>query len=386
MGNQYHTKLLNTSRVIREIWLAKSISRIEISNKLDLNKSTVTNIVRDLINQNIVKIADEGVPGPKGGRKPVMLSMNRKFGYVLGFEFRPESYTAVAIDLSGEILFYKSERIHIYENKLTEIFFEVLARVEEENKRLGLPMLGIGLGLSGIVDPANNRIITSIPLHIENEFNFDEKITSRLNVPLFVDNDANCCAWGELAFHRDRELDHFIFVLIEFRDGEDISSEQDRFSVGLGLVLNGKVHYGQKALSGEFRSVFTPSTKKAQFAVEAEVHAGFDLNEELMEEFSKELSQNVALLANAFNMSHIFLGGDVDKIGKHFMSVLKTEIDRSWPYRHINANREILFSSHSDKAVAFGAAGMVLNRLFVDFDPEKGAESRFSLIIPDSTN
>jgi predicted transcriptional regulator len=128
------TKIVNTARILREIWLAKSISRIEIARKLKLNKSTVTNIMTDLLSRNVVLLADEGEPGPKGGRKPVNLILNKKFGFVLGVEMRPESYTAVAVDLDGEVLFYKSEQMEISSENFTDCFFEIMNRIDVEQK------------------------------------------------------------------------------------------------------------------------------------------------------------------------------------------------------------------------------------------------------------
>jgi len=378
MGNQYRTKSLNTSRILREIWLAKSISRVDISSRLGLNKSTVTNIVRELIDLGVVTLADEGNPGPKGGRKPVLLSMNRKYGYVLGLELRPESYTAVAVDLEGEILFYKSERIRINHKGFESVFFEILQRVDDEQNRLGLPLLGIGVGVSGIVNPDDNRIISSIPLEFEEEFDFQNIIASQLDVPLFVDNDANCCSWGELAFHRDSNLNHFLFVLVEFRDEDLLNEQQVRISVGLGLVINGTVHYGDGYLSGEFRSIFKEDKQQGQFAVEEENLQNLEKNDQLLDRFFTELSKNIALLANAFNLSEIFLGGDIEKYRSRIFEIMQREIGLNWPYQ-FKVSREIRFSSLGDKSVAFGAAGMVLNRLLVDFDPNKGAESRFPL-------
>lgn len=371
---------MNTSRILREIWLAKSISRVEISARLGLNKSTVSNIVRELIDQGVIVLSDEGSPGPKGGRKPVLLTMNRKYGYVLGFEFRPESYTAVAVDLEGEILFYKSERIRIKGEDFVSTFFEILSRVEEESLRLGQPLLGIGLGVSGIVNPEENRIISSILLEFVEEFDFQNEITPNLGVPLFVDNDANCCAWGELAFLREQNLNNFLFVLVEFRDDDGLDDSQDRISVGLGMVINGTVHYGDGYLSGEFRSILKEKSQKGQFAIESESLQNLEKNDLLLDRFFMELSKNIALLANAFNLSQIFLGGDIEKYHSRITEIMQKEIGMNWPYQ-FSVTREIRFSSLGDKSVAFGAAGMVLNRLLVDFDPERGTESRFPLDI-----
>jgi len=375
MGNSNKTKKLNTSRIIREIWLAKNISRIEIAKKLNLNKSTVTHIVRELLDRNMVVLAELGDPGPKGGRKPVMLTLNRKFGYVLGFELRPDGYTVVAVDLEGKILFSRSHKIPISRDSFTATFFEILDQLSEEQKTLHRSLLGIGLGVSGIVDPDRGRIMSSIPLSFQDVYDVSKEIEPSLNVPLFVENDANCCAWGELVFHRNINLNHFIFVLVEFRNARDVREGQELISVGLGLVINGKVHYGEGYYAGEFRSLLSKAPGK-QFSLTQEEIEQLDDNAAVLDRFFLELAQNIALLVNVFNLSHVFLGGDIEKYKDRISSVMETEVRENWPY-DFPVDRRILFSTLGDQAVAFGAAGMVLNRLLVDFDVEKGPETSF---------
>ena len=347
-------------------WYRNTISRVEIASRLELNKSTVTHIVNELLRNGIILQAEEGISGPKGGRKPVFLILNKKFGCVIGFEIRPQFYIAVATDLDGEILFYKSERIEISSDNFEECFLEIMSRVTEEQKRTGIPLLGIGVGVSGIVDPVEGVIRYSIPLDFIDEYNFKEKIASRYDVPFFLENDANCCSWGELVFHRKRNLRDFLFVLVEFRN---LNEEEihEAISVGLGIVIDGKVHYGNGFFAGEFRSAFAVDTHNGQFALTKDEIILIEKDPDILNKFFKELGKNLALLINTFNLSHVFLGGDIEKYRPEISEVLKDELKINWPFPFA-AKREIMFSSLGDRAVAFGAAGMVLNRLFVDFE------------------
>lgn len=370
------TKIVNTARILREIWSAKTISRIEIARKLKLNKSTVTNIVADLLEQKIVFLAEEGEPGPKGGRKPVNLVLNRKYGFVLGIEMRPEAYTAVAVDLEGEVLFYKSEQMNIESSNFSRSFFEIMERISEERSRINIPLLGIGVGVSGIVEPVKGIIRMSIPLRFTEDYPFGEEISSKIDVPVFIENDANCCAWGELVFHRRINLSNFIFVLVEFRDIGESSSIHEVTSVGIGLVINGKVHYGENYMAGEFRSIFRSRENSGQFALSDDEVLHIEKDNEILTRFFRELCKNLALMVNTFNLSQIFLGGDIEKYRLEITEILKEELSFNCPYPSL-VKREIMFSSMGDKSVAFGAAGMVLNRLFVDFDMESELHSVF---------
>lgn len=370
------TKFVNSTRILKEIWTAKTISRIEIAKKLKLNKSTVTNIVTELLSQEVVLLADEGDPGPKGGRKPVNLTLNKKFGFVLGIEMRPECYTVVASDLDGEVLFYKSEQMEISSENFTDCFFEILKRVDVEQNRVGIPLLGIGVGVSGIVDPVKGLIRMSIPLNFANEYNFEKEIASKFDIPVFLDNDANCCAWGELVFHRRLNLLNYIFVLVEFRNIKERQRIHEITSVGIGVVIDGKVHYGRNYLAGEFRSIFRSGQNQGQFSLSDEDVLQIEKNPVILNKFFRELCKNLSLLTNTFNLSQIFLGGDIEKYRLEITKILQEELELNWPYPSLE-KREIMFSSMGDKSVAFGAAGMILNRLFVDFDLESDFPNSF---------
>jgi hypothetical protein len=107
------SRIFNTSRVMREIWINKEISRIQIAKNLGLDKSTISSIVSELLEIGIITENAEGKAGPQGGRRPVFLTLKRSSGCVLGVEFRPESYTAIAVDLEGSIIYSKFELIQL---------------------------------------------------------------------------------------------------------------------------------------------------------------------------------------------------------------------------------------------------------------------------------
>ncbi len=376
MAKIKRTKLNNTLKVLREIWLAHSISRVEIAANLKLNKSTVTHIVNELVDSSIVQEAEEGSPGPRGGRKPVYLNLNEKFGYIIGVELRPEAYTVVAVDLNGKILFSKSEHMEINGDNFTTSFFEIMSRINDERERTSVPLLGIGVGVSGIVNPVKGIIHSSIPISISDEYDFSREIASKFDIPVFIDNDANCCAWGELVFHRKSDLKNFMFALVEFRElGED-HEVHEITSVGIGIVIDGKVHYGDNYLAGEFRSVFRTESSRGQFSLTDDEIIRLKTDKEVLDRFFVELSKNLALFANTFNLNQIFLGGDIEKYKPDITKYLTEELRDNWAYA-FEVKREVQFSSLGDKAVAFGAAGIVLNRLFVEFDIESDLNNSF---------
>ena len=368
------TKIINRARIMREIWINREISRVEIARSLGLDKSTISNNVNELLESGVIVESSEGEAGPQGGRKPVHIRLNQHFGCVLGIELRPDSYTAVAVDLEGEIIYSRFEKTSIGTATFVDGFLHIVGLITAELEARGINLLGIGIGISGVVNARDGIIKFSAPFNIRSNFSFYDAVIPHLNVPVFIDNDANACVWGELAFHRHRDLKDFIFLLLEFWDYDPASADVcNRTGVGIGLVINGLVHYGSQYSAGEFQSILKKNDSVGQFSLTEGEQMAVQEDERVREKFLRELGAHVGLLVNTLDLSHVILGGYFEHYDKQAIRIFEEEIEKNWPYEYNSENRkDIWFSSFGDKAVAYGAAGMVLNTLFSDMEVLEG--------------
>ena len=168
-----------------------------------------------------------------------------------------------------------------------------------------------------------------------------------------------------MIFHRGHSLKNFLFVLVEFHGNAMCNDSTHGIAVGIGFVFNGKLHYGQNHSAGEFRSIEWTNKNVSQFSINDEDTYKVEEDEKIFNKFSLELSNHLAFLVNTLNLNHIFLGGDIEKHKDRFTPVLKKSIQMNWPYRDVD-KCTIQYSSFGKSAVAYGAAGMMLNRLFVN--------------------
>ena len=354
---------INQRRVLREIWLNEGISRIEIADSLQLDKSTITNIVSELLVKNLIVEVEEGAAGPNGGRKPIKLKIRKNYCVVLGLEVQPEYCNVACVNLAGDIILYKRVDADITVHNFPEIFAEILSDIEKKLTELNIPLAGIGLGLSGMVNPEAGLLYGSIPLEAENKVNIVEKLSEITDVPVIVENDANCCCWGEKVFNKTEDLQDFIFTLVEFRGKHSTKPNYGGIAVGFGIVIDGKVHYGKRFTAGEFKSVFVEQEKTGQFSFGKEKEFLVQKDAALFRDFSVELSRNIALMVNTFALSECFIGGDLEAYREEFSSILKKELDKNWNYPG-ESMCSIRYSSLNEKAVAYGAAAMIIEKLF----------------------
>jgi predicted NBD/HSP70 family sugar kinase len=353
----------NYRKVLRSIWLNPGIPRIEIASTLGLDKSTITNIITKLIDLEIVAPIAEGEASRQGGRKPIKLSLDDSKRYILGIEIQPESYTILILNLHGKVLKTKQGIMEIEAENFKTVLHQIILEGESLVESLQGYLIGVGLGLSGIIDPIQNKIIRSNPLNIDSEINSINEISEELGVPIFVENDANCCAWAELVMNRAKPPQNFLSILLEFRTKDDPQSRYSGIALGLGIVNNGMVHHGEQFSAGEFRSIFWKPGNRSQFSLSDEESFMVRDNPEIFNRFAKELGQNVAFLVNILNLSHIYLAGDQIPYEDKLKKELSSSIKENWSYQS-EVHNEILRASHPEDAVAYGAGAMLLEKIF----------------------
>src|SRR5690554_4924148 len=99
-GSKELIRDINTHLILETIINQASISRASTAKLLGLTKATVSAIVQDLINRKLV--IEIGSDDTSLGRKPILLSLNKKAGYVLSIDLGVDTISALISDLAGE--------------------------------------------------------------------------------------------------------------------------------------------------------------------------------------------------------------------------------------------------------------------------------------------
>ena len=88
--------------VLHLIWRKKQISRAEIARQIGLSRSTVTEVVKDLLNTGYVKEVGAGVSS--GGRKPIVLEFQNDHKLILGIDIGATHVSASLMDIGSLIM------------------------------------------------------------------------------------------------------------------------------------------------------------------------------------------------------------------------------------------------------------------------------------------
>lgn len=367
---------LNIMRILRLVWKRKKVSRVEIASALKMDKSTVTKIISELTEKNLAREAEAGSSGPQGGRKPIFLEINASYACVGGIEISPERMYVCLEDFCGTILYETMQAIDpvsFAQKGFLGFVKEGIDLLQAASGRLRIKLAGIGLGVPGIVESDADRIIQSIPLLIEDGIDLAKDIQPLTKIPVFVENDARCCCYTEQLLSKGNGAQNMMYVLAEHRRLQPLEDSPKNLSVGLGLILNGKIYQGANATAGEFRSVYWEHPSKTQFSPSCQ--AVQRLDDQNAQRTFRELAKNIAFLVNTLSLDYVYVGGLEKDRAEEIVKFIREEIVSLWPYAW-NKTTVVATASATQRAVSYGAGAKVLDRLFGVPELDEGGRRR----------
>jgi predicted NBD/HSP70 family sugar kinase len=244
----HHSELARGKRIVlRLIWASQPISRAELSRRIGFNRSSVTDIVKPLISEELlIEEALEKDDFKVLGRPPIGLSFNDKndffIGVNLGVKHSQIGYTTLKWNLSGGEEFETPQDPTKALKLIAEKIKEVWGKVE------GRQLRTIGITVPGPTDFERRELIYAPHLGWENikvaDLLEEELDLKQAEVSIVVENNAAAAAMYEvrLKLPRDKKMRDYTVV----RSGTGI---------GVGLVFDGEVYRGigeGKGIAGEF--------------------------------------------------------------------------------------------------------------------------------------
>ncbi|WP_346208076.1 ROK family transcriptional regulator [Caldifermentibacillus hisashii] len=234
-GNQQLVKQINKTLVLETILHEAPISRADISQKVGLNKGTVSSLVNELLEDQL--IYESGPGQSSGGRRPVILLFNEKAGFSIGIDLGVNYILGVLTDLKGNIMVEVNKKLTIRSYEVViEILKSVISDLINAAPQSHYGIVGIGIGVPGLVNN-HGEILVAPNLGWKN-INLREEIENSFDIPVFIENEANAGAYGEKLYGAGKENDNILYI-------------SAGIGIGVGIVLNGELFYGMNGFSGE---------------------------------------------------------------------------------------------------------------------------------------
>lgn len=234
-GNQQLVKRINKNLVMQTVIKEAPISRADIAVYLGLNKGTVSTLVQELIEEQL--IYESGPGQSSGGRRPVMLLFNEKAGFSIGIDIGVHYVLGVLTDLKGNIVYEINKRLkaHSYQ-EVAPVLTSVIADLINRSPKSHYGIIGVGIAVPGLVN-RDGEILIAPNLGWENIL-LKEEIEQRFNIPVTMENEANSGAYGEKLYGIGKNFDNILYVSVGI-------------GIGVGVILNGELFLGTNGFAGE---------------------------------------------------------------------------------------------------------------------------------------
>lgn len=241
-GSKELIRSINCTNVLENIINSEPISRAYLSKELGLTKATISSIVQELINQKLV--IEIGSDETKFGRKPILLSFNKKAGYAISIDLGEEIISAALSDLKGDDAQFKRIQTPKNSSQILESIISLIQSMEQLTKNSLFGIVGITVGIHGVV--RNNEVTYS------NQYDFvsldlKKELEHFFHIPTYLESDASLSAIGEYTFKST------------YASLADINIHE---SVSLGIVTEHILYQGNRGFTGTIgHSIIEPNGK-----------------------------------------------------------------------------------------------------------------------------
>jgi len=386
-------KDLNRTKILKHIWDNAPIDRAKVSKELGLSRTTLTIIVKELIENKILEETGHGESTREGGKKPILLNFREDMGYIIGITVGIKKIKVVLGNIKAQFLNELET-----DRDTDEDPYETLKKISDLIKKLDIyktnKILGIGIGIPGINDHINGIVKFSpnlkdwenitVKKYIEDEFP---------GVKCYIDRETNLQIFAEKWFGQIISKN---FITIEAGVG-----------IGIGIIINDRIYRGNNDAAGEFghttivpqgsechcgnygcwETIATISkfiskacngiekgiqTKLPDYYIngnltfESIVNAyrdGDEFSKELLEEYAHWLGIGIANIVNVFDPELIIIYGSASQLGDLGIKIIKNTI-ASNALPKVKRNVEVKYSHFGKEARIIGTFGIVIKNIF----------------------
>lgn len=207
-------------------------SRADIAYDLELSKASISVLVDDLIKMGIIYEKCDGESSSLGGKRPILLDINKNIGYFIAVHFRRELCNIAVVNLENEILEECGMDVSIFDdfrltfNPIIEKIKEFIIKYEK--------IFSVGISVPGKIGKKNNLLIDCMGIKEWSNIPLKEYIEKKLNIEVIIDRYA--CAM--LTYNMLEEMKKSMPI--------QTSSVYIYLSnwIGVSVSNNGKILYG----------------------------------------------------------------------------------------------------------------------------------------------
>ncbi|NLD93586.1 MAG: ROK family transcriptional regulator [Fibrobacter sp.] len=229
----------NRALVLKLIALRQHVSRVELARMIGLTKTTLGNIVAELVENGLVNElnAKNSNGNTNLGRRPIELRISDKSPCICGILIRRDQCTGIVADLTGQILFRISSVIptSVSSDSLITLILDLITDLQRCCNR---KLIAIGVASMGPVDVTAQKIVNPPNFYGIQDVSISAIIKNKTGLPSYLIHDADAGALAEYLYGHSSDIRNFIYLHI-------------RNGIGAGYILQGQLYRGDLGQCGE---------------------------------------------------------------------------------------------------------------------------------------
>jgi len=384
-ATRQHTKTLNSQLVLKLIYDRGKISRADIARETQLTRTTVSQVVSELMGQGLVE--EVGYGESAGGKSPILLSVASNSHHIIGIDLASDEFRGAVVNLRGEIIRAVAFPISSQssgEAALTLVYKLIDTLLASSDR----PVLGLGLGTPGLVNTDEGVVIQAVNLDWQG-LHLGQLLTARYHLPVYLVNDSQAAALAE-------------FMYGGWRNSRNLAVIKVGQGIGAGLVLEGRLFLGDGSSAGEIGHMMVADNgvlcrcghtgcletvasagailRRAQSlarsaphsplslldpeaitleAISAALEAGDPVARQVIAEAGQYLGRAVAALVSTLNLHQVLLIGSVTTLGTPLLKIIQQEM-RCQSLATLAQATKVQFGRFGLDVVILGASALLL--------------------------
>jgi predicted NBD/HSP70 family sugar kinase/DNA-binding XRE family transcriptional regulator len=209
IGDPQLLKLINQGVVYRMLRAKPGMSRAQLSQFTGLTKSTISLLVKELIEERWL-VESEIFSKSSMGRPSTSLFVDAQSRSLIGVEFTRDLVQLVSVSTSGEVQFaLQAEHALNDIDAVLALLASLVCDAHDRIQNTGLLLGGIGISFAGVFDENSGSLRSSSDFPWKNEPIVQKarlalKKLGLSDIPFFVHSKYHCCAVGAYEFSEQR--------------------------------------------------------------------------------------------------------------------------------------------------------------------------------------
>lgn len=244
-ANSQSIKIENMRLVMDKLIENREITRIELSRLTKLNKSTISSIMNEFQDKELVIETSKTIK--TSGRSAKVFALNKNAGRIISIEILSDSIYGIISNLYGDILYELYKNINNKEfSSYLKVLLESINELRTNTYESKYGLIGIGISVYGIV--SSDKKIKYATFNAWKDIDLKSIIEDYTGVKTVVENEANISALSEHIAHNNQN---------------NIAALNIGLGVGLGYVTNNMLYTGENGYAGEIgHTIVVPNGRK----------------------------------------------------------------------------------------------------------------------------